>query len=172
MRKKRIRARRLVIIAVMTALSTAGRFIPVIKPVSAVTIITGMYLGGAAGFTTGALSALLSNFYFGQGPWTPFQMLAWGLTGLFSHILSKFLKKNRFLLLAHGALWGILFSLIMDVWTVIWMNGEWSAAPYLAALLSAVPHTVTYIVSNVLFLALLARPMGEKLERVKLKYGV
>ncbi len=172
MRKKRIRARRLVIIAVMTALSTAGRFIPVIKPVSAVTIITGMYLGGAAGFITGALSALLSNFYFGQGPWTPFQMLAWGMIGLIAGFLAEPLKKSRLALTLYGVAAGIAYSFIMDVWTVLGHYGTFSKELYLAALGTAVPYTVTYAVSNFIFLWFLAKPFGEKLSRIKIKYGV
>ena len=74
--RKKTGTRRLILVAVMTALSVTGRFIPLFKPVTALTILTAMYLGGEAGFLTGALSAVISNFYFGQGPWTPFQMLA------------------------------------------------------------------------------------------------
>ena len=74
--KSQTGARRLVIVSVLTALGVVGRFIPFFKPVTAMTVITATYLGGEAGFLVGALSALLSNFYFGQGPWTAFQMLA------------------------------------------------------------------------------------------------
>lgn len=88
-----------VILAVMTALSVLGRFafaaIPHFKPVSAIVIITGMYLGAQSGFLCGALSAVLSNILFGQGPWTPFQMLAWGLIGLFAALLGGILKKTK-----------------------------------------------------------------------------
>ena len=66
---KEMTSRRMVLVAIMTALSIAGRFIPMFKPVTAISIITGAYLGGGSGFLVGALSALLSNFYFGQGPW-------------------------------------------------------------------------------------------------------
>ena len=96
-------ARRIVIIAVMTALSVAGRFvfapIPFFKPVTAIVIITAIYLGSEAGFITGAFSAVVSNFYFGQGPWTPFQMLAWGLIGFLAACLLKNLLRVRCCLL-------------------------------------------------------------------------
>ena len=84
--KRRTGVRRITLIAVMTALSIVGRFIfaslPAFKPVSAIVILTGIYLGGEAGFLVGSLCAFLSNFYFGQGPWTPFQMAALGIIGL------------------------------------------------------------------------------------------
>ncbi|SFW54549.1 ECF transporter S component [Ruminococcus flavefaciens] len=170
--KKSTGTRRMVIVAVMTALCFAGRFIPFLKPVAALTIITGLYLGGEAGFLVGSLSAVLSNFYFGQGPWTAFQMLAWGLIGLFAGMLSKPLLGNRILLLLYGALAGLGYSFFMDIWTVLWYNEGFSIKLYAAALVSAIPYTMSYAVSNVLFLYLLAPPFGEKLQRIKVKYGV
>lgn len=170
--KKSTGTRRLVIAAVMTAMCFAGRFIPFLKPVAALTIITALYLGGETGFLVGALSAVLSNFYFGQGPWTAFQMLAWGIIGFFAGIFSEKLLKSRILLLLYGALTGIAYSFIMDIWTVLWYNQGFDIKLYLAALVSAVPYTVSYAVSNVLFLFLLAKPFGEKLGRIKIKYGV
>lgn len=170
--KKKTGTRRLVIVAVMVALSVAGRFIPFFKPITALTVITALYLGGEAGFLVGALSAVVSNFYFGQGPWTPFQMLAWGLIGLLAGLLAAPLKKSRLLLCCYGVLSGVAFSFVMDIWTVLWYNNSFDAGLYLSALATAAPYTVMYSVSNFIFLWLLARPFGEKLERVKLKYGV
>ncbi len=170
--KKKTGTRRLVIVSVLIALSIAGRFIPIFKPVTALTVLTGIYLGAESGFLAGSLTAALSNFYFGQGPWTPFQMLAWGLLGFFAGLMSRALKKSRPLLFLYGIFAGAAYSFIMDVWTVVWYNGTFEIKLYLSALASAVPYTVTYIVSNVVFLWAFAKPFGEKLERVRLKYGV
>lgn len=170
--KKLIGSRRAVTVSVMTALCIVGRFIPLFKPITALTVITAMYLGGEAGFLVGALSALISNFYFGQGPWTPFQMLAWGLIGLVAGYLKEPLKKSRILLCIYGVISGVAFSLIMDVWSVVWYSGELNATLYLLAIVTALPHTAMYAVSNFIFLWFLARPFGEKLERVKIKYGI
>lgn len=170
--KKRTGTRRLIITAIMTALSVTGRFIPFFKPVTALTVITGMHIGGEAGFLVGALSAVISNFYFGQGPWTPFQMFAWGLLGLIAGLISKPLKKSRILLLLYGIFSGAAYSFLMDVWTVLWYNGTFDFSLYLSALATAVPYTILYSVSNVVFLLIFSKPFGEKLERVKLKYGI
>lgn len=170
--KKEIGTRRSVLVAVMTALSVVGRFIPFFKPITALTVISAMYLGGEAGFMTGALSALISNIYFGQGPWTPFQMLAWGLIGYFAGFLSRWLQRSRPLLLIYGVISGVVFSLVMDVWTVLWYADGFNASLYLSAIVTALPHTTLYSVSNVLFLYFLAEPFGEKLRRIKVKYGV
>ena len=165
-------SRRMVLAAVITALCIAGRFIPFFKPVAALTILAAMYLGAETGFLVGALSALLSNFWFGQGPWTPFQMLAWGMIGLIAGYLRQPLMRSRALLLIVGALSGVAYSLLMDVWTVLWYNGSPDWQLYGAAVLTALPHTLLYSASNLIFLALMARPIGEKLGRIRLKYGL
>lgn len=170
--KKPVGSRRMVITAVMTALSIAGRFIPFFKPVTAITVITAIHLGGEAGFLVGALSALLSNFYFGQGPWTPFQMLAWGMTGLIAGFLANPIKRHKWLLLVYGVLAGIVYSLVMDIWTVLWYDGSFHTELYLTAVITALPHTIMYSVSNFIFLWFMAKPFGEKLERIKIKYGI
>ena len=174
--RRKTGARRMILVAAMTALSVVGRFVfgalPFFKPITAMVVITAIYIGPEAGFLTGALSAVISNFYFGQGPWTPFQMLSWGLIGLFAGLLAIPLRKSRALLTIYGLISGAAYSLIMDVWTVLWYNGGFSAQLYTAALAAALPITVVYAISNVVFLNLLARPFGEKLARVKIKYGV
>lgn len=170
--KRIIGSRRLVIAAVMTALCIVGRFIPFFKPITALTIITALYLGGEAGFLVGALAAVLSNFYFGQGPWTPFQMLAWGMLGLMAGYLRQMLKKSRGLLLLFGVLAGVFYSLFMDVWTVLWYDGSFRWELYLSAVAAALPHTLLYSASNFFFLLLFARPFGQKMERIQIKYGI
>ena len=174
--KKETDAKTLILIAVMIALSVVGRFIfsplPGFKPVTAMTVLTAMYFGSDAGFMTGALTAVISNFYFGQGPWTPFQMFSWGIIGLLAGIFAEKLKKSKVFLSVFGALAGILYSLLMDIWTVLWADGYFNFARYLAALVSSLQFTVIYAVSNVIFLLLLSKPTGKILQRVKTKYGI
>lgn len=167
-------AKRMVLIACMTALSVIGRILftplPGFKPVTAIVVITAMYFGGEAGFLTGALSAVISNFYFGQGPWTPFQMFSWGIIGLIAGLLAEPLKKNRIILAVYAVISGVLYSFLMDIWTVLWADGYFNFSRYLGALVSAAPFTAIYAVSNVIFLMLFARPIGKILERIKVKY--
>lgn len=170
--KRRVGTRRLVITVIMTALSVVGRFIPLIKPVTAFTIIAGIYLGSESGFLTGVLSAFLSNFYFGQGPWTPFQMFAWGIIGLLAGLLSKTFREHPLSLYVYGFLSGALYSLIMDVWSVSVYGDGAFAARYMASLITSLPFTLLYAVSNLIFLLLLNKPLGRKLIRIKMKYGV
>ncbi len=170
--KKNIGSRRMVIVAVMTALAVFGRFIPLFKPITALCVMAAIYLGAEAGFLCGALSVLISNIYFGQGPWTPFQMLGFGLIGLFAGYLSRPLMNSRALLILYGVIAGIAYSMMMDVWTVLWYSGGFDGTLYLTAIASALPFTALYALSNAGFLLLLRKPMGEKLGRIKVKYGV
>lgn len=174
--KKEQSVTRLILVGVMTALSVVGRAVfavaPGFKPVTAIVIITAIYFGGEAGFMTGALTAVLSNFYFGQGMWTPFQMFTWGIIGLVAGIMSSSLKNNKVKLAVYGAVTGALFSLVMDIWDVIWYDGYLNLDRYKAMVISSMSFTVIYAVSNVIFLLLFIKPIGDKLERVKIKYGI
>ena len=173
--KRRTGVRRLTLISVMTALSIVSRFIfaalPAFKPMSAIVILTGVYLGPEAGFVCGALSAFLSNFYFGQGPWTPFQMAALGIIGFLAAILFS-RKRNLPLLCLYGLLSGVFYSCFLDTWTMLWTYGTINGEGYLAALAAAIPYTILYSVSNVIFILLLDPPFGKRLGRIITKYRI
>ena len=169
--RRRIASRRLVLTALLTALTAVGRLIPFFKPITAITTLTALYLGRESGFFVGAMAALFSNFFFGQGPWTPFQMLAWGLIGYFAGWIAPLLRRYPAALYGYGVLSGVFFSFLMDVWTVLW-SGGFSLSLYLAALVTAIPHTILYAVSNVLFLFWFRKPFAEKLTRIRRKYGI
>lgn len=173
---KNYSTRKIVLLAVMTALSAAGRFIfapiPFFKPVTAMVVIAGMYFGAEFGFLTGALSAVISNFYFGQGAWTPFQMFSWGIIGFIAGLLSNPLIKSKVVLILYAIFAGVSYSLIMDVWTVLWMDGFFNIERFLAAVITALPVTLKYIISNIVFLLILVPLFGKKIERLKIKYGI
>lgn len=168
--------RKIVILAVMTALSVAGRFIfapiPFFKPVTAMVIIAAMYFGAEFGFLTGALSAVLSNFYFGQGPWTPFQMFAWGFIGFIAGVLADPLRRSKIALVLYAIGSGFVYSLIMDTWTSMWADGSFVLSRFLAATYVSLPVTAVYIASNIIFLLVLTPLIGTKIERLITKYGL
>ncbi|MBE6636753.1 MAG: ECF transporter S component [Ruminococcaceae bacterium] len=169
---QKLGTRRLVMVSVMTVLCIVGRWIPFFKPITALTVITALYLGPESGFLVGSLAALLSNISFGQGPWTPFQMLGWGLIGLIAGYLERPLRRHRVLLLLYGVAAGIFFSLLMDIFTALWYHSSFTIAAYLAVMATALPHTLLYACSNFIFLWYMAKPIGDKLNRLKLKYGI
>jgi uncharacterized membrane protein len=174
--KKAYTTRYMVILAVMTALSVAGRFIfapiPFFKPVTAMVVISAMYFGSEFGFMTGALSAVISNFYFGQGPWTPFQIFAWGIIGFIAGLLSNKLVRSKILLVIYGAFSGVAYSFLMDIWTTLWADGTFNISRFTASVISALPITGIYVVSNIIFLLILTPLMSKKITRIKTKYGL
>lgn len=100
-------------------------------------------------------------------------MLSWGLIGYGAGILARYAWFHRLpVLLLYGALSGIFFSLVMDIWTVLSAQGEITLARYGAAILTAVPVTAVYAVSNVAFLLVLTKPIGRRLTRICTKYGL
>lgn len=175
--KRKPQAREILLVAIMCALAITSRllfaFTPAFKPVTAIVIITGMMFGKEAGFLSGAMSALLSNIFFGQGPWTPFQMLSWGLIGFVAGILNrKHRLEHAIPLYIFGAFSGICYSMLMDVWSVISIDGYFNLTRYLILLTTSLPFMVMYMISNVIFLALIWKVMIRKLKRIQLKYGL
>ncbi len=86
-------ARIVALVATLAAFAALGRIafaaLPNVKPTTDIVLVSGYALGGAPGFAVGALAGLTSNFFFGQGPWTPWQMAAWGLTGILGAALAR-----------------------------------------------------------------------------------
>lgn len=175
---RRPQARELVLLATMTALAVAGRaafyWLPQCKPVCAIVILTAVAFTPEAGFVTGAAAGLISNFFFGQGPWTPWQMLGMGLCGFLAGLVFRRggLPRKREALCAYGAVsaflvYGILlnaYSALLATGTLTWQ----SLAVYCA---SGFSMDAVQAISTVIFLWFFTEPMLDKLERVKIKYG-
>ena len=93
--------------------------IPNVQPCTFLIICSGYVFGPVAGFMVGAITALVSNFFLGQGPWTPYQMLAWGLAGVSAAYLRRLGLHGMALvvcLIIFGIIWGFLFGWIMNIW--------------------------------------------------------
>ena len=162
---------------VLAALAAAGRIlfgpIPDFKPVSAIAIIAGATLGRRNGFMVGALAALTSNFFFGQGMWTPWQMYAWGLVGYLAGVLADRGWLDRLpVLYAYGFLSALLYGLLLNGWYVIGFVQPFSWPAALVAFGAALPFDATHGVATVVFLAALYVPWRKKLERIKRKYAL
>jgi uncharacterized membrane protein len=172
-------ARELVIIAALCAIAVAGRaaffMLPQFKPVVALVIIAGVAFGGEAGFLVGAITAFVSNMFFGQGPWTPWQMFAFGIIGFLAGVLfqKSLLKRAPAPLMVFGALVTIIvYGGIMNFSHVIIYQSVITKAMFLAAYLQGLPFDLVHAAATVTFLALISRPMLEKLDRIKVKYGI
>lgn len=181
--RRRPQARELVLLSVMCALAIAARVViqlPNFKPMMGIVMITGIAFGPEAGFLTGAVSALASNFFFSQGPWTPWQMMAYGvggfLAGLLFHRRLPFPGKRwlqNIFLGAFGYL-GILLVVgpLLDSCTLFTVSSRitWrmAATVYGAGLI----HNSTHGIATALTLVLLNRPLLNKLNRIRTKYGL
>lgn len=166
---------RMVSVSVMIAFAVFGRIafaaIPNFKPTTAIVILSGLAFGPATGFLTGALSALLSNFYFGQGLWTPVQMLAWGLIGLLSGLLTncKFMNK-LWKIAAFGLFSALLYGIMLDTWHVLFFVKSYTLEALLATAGASALFNFSHALSTVLFLVFLAMPFLRRAKRIRLKY--
>ena len=148
---------------------------PGFKPVAAMVILTGVAFGGEAGFMVGAMTMFCSNMLFGQGPWTPWQMLAMGIIGLLAGVLFRkgLLYRDRFHLSVFGGLATfVIYGGIMNPASVLMYQPNPNWQMILTAYLTGVPSDAVHALATVLFLWILSEPMLEKLDRVKVKYGL
>ena len=171
-------ARELILIAVLCAIGIAGRaaflFLPNFKPVTALVILAGVALGGEAGFLVGALTMLLSNMYFQQGPWTPYQMFAMGIIGLLAGVLFRkgLLRRGRLSLSLFGGICAfVIYGGIMNPAAMLMYQPIPSWSLLAAYFVQGVPVDLVHAVSTFLFLWLLSQPMLKILDRIKTKYG-
>ncbi len=173
------KARELVILSVLSALAIASRAVffalPNFKPVAAMVILVGVAFGGEAGFMVGAVTVFCSNMLFGQGPWTPWQMLAMGLIGLLAGVLFRkgLLHRSRVSLSIFGALvMFLLYGGAMNLASVLMYQPDPTWPMILTAYVTGIPADAVHAAATVLFLWFLSEPMLEKLDRVKIKYGL
>lgn len=164
-------------IVVMSVIAAVGRavfnVVPGFQPVTAILIITGMTFGPQAGFMSGALTVLVSNMFLGHGPWTPWQMLGWSLSGYTAGLLAKtfFFKKNIYVII-YGFVVSILYGWFLNIWVlagfvkpITWQAfaGVYAASAYI---------DILHAISTVLFLSFTLKPWSRKLLRIKQKYGI
>ena len=172
-------ARELVIIAVLCAIGVAGRaaffMLPEFKPVWAVTIIAGVAFGGETGFLVGAMTMLASNVLFSQGPWTPWQMFAMGIIGFLAGVLFRkgLLRRNRLALCIFGTIACIvIYGGIMNPASALMAASEVNWGVILSYYVTGFPVDCVHAAATWVFLWFAAEPMLEKLDRIKVKYGL
>lgn len=172
-------ARELIVIAVLCAIAVAGRaaffMVPQFKPVVAIVIIAGVCLGAEAGFLVGIVTGFVSNFFFGQGPWTPWQMFAFGIIGFLAGLLFKkgILRRNKVALCIFGGLTTFfIYGGLLNPASVLMSPMQPTKEIFLLAYLQGFPFDLIHAVSTVIFLYFIAKPMLSKLDRIKLKYGL
>ena len=159
----------LALVATLAATAAAGRVlfaaVPGVQPVTVITVAAGAALGARAGFGVGAFAALASNFFLGQGPWTPWQMLAWGGCGVVGALAAPLIRRRvPFALLCFVL--GFAFSGLMDVW-------EWySFYPHTwAALTVQLGRGFWFDAAHAIGNVIMALVVGPELRRLLERYG-
>ena len=171
--------RELVVIAALCGLGVVGRLaffmLPQFKPVTALVILAGVAFGGESGFLVGALTMLVSNMLFSQGPWTPWQMFAMGSIGFLAGVLFRkgWLNRGRLALSIFGGVASVaLYGGIMNPAAAILSQEVLNKEILLAYYATGFPVDLVHGAATALFLWLLAEPLLEKLDRIKVKYGL
>lgn len=176
---RRPKSRELVILAVMAALAAVSRiafaFSPYLKTITGIIMITGIAFGPEAGFLTGAVAAFASNFFFSQGPWTPWQMFAYGFGGFFAGMIFYRHRNwaNPWVLAPFGFLTILLLvGPMLDSCTVFTMLTKFTTKNVLFIYGQGVPVNITHGIGAALTLFFVSRPLLSKLDRLQLKYGL
>lgn len=172
-------ARELVLLAVLCALAVASRAVfawaPHFKPVMAIVMLSGMALGPQAGFLVGAVTAFSSNFLFGQGPWTPWQMLAFGVGGFLAGLFRrrKWITDHPVVLAFFGFFCTVLVvGPLLDICAVFTMQSAVTWQGSLLVLAAGIPANLVHGLCVAVTMLILGRPMLEKLTRIRIKYGM
>lgn len=174
-------ARTVALVATMAALAVAGRIafapIPNVKPTTDIVLMAGIAFGGLPGFAVGAITALISNLFFGHGLHTPWQMLAWGGVGLIGAGLGRLVgpSPGRWTLAGVAALCGLLFSAFMDFSVWLAVGVEHTFAEYLTILVRSAPFALAHPAGNFVFAfafgPVMLRALARARERASVTFG-
>lgn len=175
--KKAFVSREIVIIAVLAAIAAVSRIpfsvLPSVQPTSFVIIVSAIVFGSETGFMIGATAALVSNIFLGQGPWTPWQMFAWGMMGFTAGLLrNTFVMKRLWGRILFGFIAGFAFGWIMNLWGILGFFQELTWKTFLASYIASFYFDLAHALSNVIFLALFSSPWIKMMTRFKKKYGI
>jgi energy-coupling factor transport system substrate-specific component len=175
--KAEISAKEIALIATMTTLAAISRVpfavLPSIQPTTFLVMITGYVFGAQIGFAVGALAALVSNFFLGQGPWTLWQMLGWGVCGSMAALLAKREKGfnlKKFTVLA--AFCGYLFGWIMNIWHWVGFVYPLNVKTFLATYVVSFPFDTLHVLGNIVFSVVLGQIFYTVLKRFQRKFRV
>lgn len=176
--RRRPQARELVLIAVMCALTVASRVvmpIPHFKPVFAIIMLSGIAFGAESGFLVGAVTAFASNFFASQGPWTPWQMMAYGAGGLLAGLVFRKRRgagQSWVLALFGFAATVLVVGVILDCCTVFTALTTLKWSSVLLVLGQGLPMNISNGICTAVTMLLFGRPLLDILERVQVKYGL
>lgn len=176
---RKIKTSEIVLIAVLTALCVASRsvmaFVPQVKPACAFVIVSAVALGPNVGFVIGSLSMFISNFIFGQGIFTPFQMLGMGLVGFLCGLIfyrKKYSNNIIAVSIVGGLVCFFVYGSVVDLCSVLMMVTDFTPAAVLSVYASGVPFNLVHAITTAILLFFINKPMTDKFSRLRIKYGI
>ena len=168
----------LALVATLAALAALGRIafapLPNVKPTTDIVFLSGFVLGGAPGFAVGALAALSSNLVFGQGPWTPWQMAAWGLVGIVGAGWARLTGRRlpRVSTAAVCGLCGLLYGGVLTLQMLSLNDGVPTLGQLAARAAAGAPFDIAHALGNVAFFLLFGPALVRVLERYRARLTV
>jgi energy-coupling factor transport system substrate-specific component len=169
-----IGSKEIALVAMLGTISAAARIpftaIPSVQPCTYIIICSGYVFGPVAGFLVGAVTALVSNLFLGQGPWTPYQMLAWGLAGVSAALMRRF-KPSLIWLIPFGVLWGYLYGWIMNSWYWLAFAYPLSFKTFLFYQSTSLWFDTFHAISNAIFLGVFGLKTITILDRLKKRFS-
>lgn len=173
--KDQVSVREMVLVALFAALAAISRLpfagIPSVQPMSAIIILSAFVFGPNLGFMVGAVGALASNMLLGQGPWTPWQMFAWGMMGYTMGLLSgKNIKPITLAVL--GFMYGIIFGWIMNLWFLLGYIRPLTFTSIIPVYMTSLFMDIAHGISNLVLILLLYKPWMRMFKRISQKYDI
>jgi len=144
--------------------------IPGVQPCTFLVICSGYVFGPVAGFMVGAMTALVSNFFLGQGPWTPYQMLAWGLAGVSAAYIRQF-NLRRIWLVIFGIFWGYLYGVIINTWFWASFVHPLTLRTFVVTEINSLWFDTFHATGNALFMGLFGMKTIAILERFRKRFN-
>lgn len=177
--QRKIKTSEIVTLSAMIALCVASRavmaYIPQVKPTCALVIVTAIAFGPNVGFLVGSLSMFVSNFIFGQGMFTPFQMLGMGLAGFICGLIfhKKICANNKFAVgIVGGLACFLIYGIIVDSCSFLMMSTDFTFKSAIRIYLSGMSFNLIHGITTGILLFFINKPMTDKFNRLRIKYGI
>jgi energy-coupling factor transport system substrate-specific component len=174
--KQKVNSKYIALIATMASLAAISRVpfaaILGLQPTTFIVMITGYVFGAQTGFVVGAVAALVSNFFLGQGPWTPWQMFSWGICGVIAALISNKNKFNRISFTVITGLCGYMFGWIMNIWHWVGFVYPLNWTTFFATYLISIPSDTIHATGNIAFAIIFGKSFYNTLTRYRKKLTV
>lgn len=172
--RRKVVVEKIVLVAMLSALSSAGRVvfagIPSVQASSFMIMMAGLCFGKEVGLMTGIITAVASNLVLGMGPWMPWQMFLWGLMGFLTGLMRRSLKDQRWAFISYGFMWGLVFGWGMNLWHITGYMTDISMEIYILANIFSLPLDIAHGVSNVILILFAKEPLLRIFGRIAVKY--